>query len=296
VHTAAHSLQASHDQAQALCEAFVDAYFGALAQGKARWVERETATGLVGDLLAHLRERPRADWLDSRTELKGKRRRLRLDGRKALAATPAEHAHVAALVHTVATQQDRPGFFEVLDVARRVAGTGSLGLPRFVVLVRGKGGPSGHYLLDLKAAQPSSLRKPLPTPQPTWPSQAHRIVALQQRLQAVPMAFLHPIEEGKAAYVLRALQPSEDRLALGARSARGQRLQAAIVQMGHCLAWAHLRSGGRQGSAVADELIAFGQAQRWRKSLLACAQQCATQTQRDWATYAQAFDDGAFKV
>jgi len=43
-------------------------------------------------------------------------------------------------------------------VARRIAGTGSLGVERYVLLIEGKGSPDGNYLLDLKQALPAVLR------------------------------------------------------------------------------------------------------------------------------------------
>jgi uncharacterized protein (DUF2252 family) len=63
--------------------------------------------------------------------------------------------------------------------------------------------------------------------------------------------------------------------------------------MGQCLAWAQLRSSGRDGSATADELIAFGRQPKWPKRLIDLAHVAATQVQTDWASYAQAYDDGA---
>lgn len=42
----------------------------------------------------------------------------------------------------------------------------------------------------------------------------HRIVELQQCGQAVPMAFLQPVQVGNTACVLRGLQPAEDRISL----------------------------------------------------------------------------------
>ena len=56
-----------------------------------------------------------------------------------------------------AATQPNPKFFEVLDIACRIAGTGSLGVERFVVLVEGKGSPDGNYLLDIKEAKPSAM-------------------------------------------------------------------------------------------------------------------------------------------
>ncbi|HKW11371.1 MAG TPA: DUF2252 family protein [Gemmatimonadaceae bacterium] len=79
VHVAAASLELSAHDAASLAKAFLDAYAEALADGKARWVERATATGMVKELLASVKGRTREALLDSRTVLRGTRRRLRVD-------------------------------------------------------------------------------------------------------------------------------------------------------------------------------------------------------------------------
>jgi len=280
-------------EALRLCGVAIAAYAQALADGKARWVERETADPPVRELLQSVRNRERVPFLDSRTELRGRRRLLRIDDQRASAATPAERARVEAFFAAFAATQPDPHFFEIVDVARRIAGNGSLGLPRFVVLVRGKGAPDGHYLLDLKAAPPSSLVRRSPLPQPAWADEAARIVGLQRRLQAVSMAFLHPVVFDGAPFVLRALQPSEDRVVLG--SVRSEDARENLVGvMGQCLAWAQLRAGGREGAADADALIAFGRNPKWPPRLLDFARAAARQVEADWAVYARAYDDGAF--
>lgn len=293
---AADSLSVSAMEAKALCKSFVDAYAAALALGKSRWVERETAQGLVRQLLDDLRQRQRARFLDARTERKGKKRILRVDGKKALPASEKQRARVTDFMQEFAGAQADPDFYKVLDVARRVAGTGSLGLDRYVILVRGKGSPDGNCLLDLRPALPSSLAPHLKAPQPKWKTQAHRIVELQQRMQAVSMAFLHPVKVGKSAYVLRGLQPSEDRVTLDRARHSMQELQGVMREMGNLVAWAHLRSAGREGSASADELIDFAQHKRWKKPLLGAARDCAAQVCKDWQTYSAAYDDGAFAL
>jgi len=287
------SLRATPDDSNALCKVFLEGYAGALALGKARWVERDTASGLVHELLATLKARTRAAFLDKRTERKNGGRRIRRDGEHALRADRAGRERAARLIDAFAASQDNPGFFRVLDVARRIAGTGSLGMERYVVLVEGKGSPDGNYLLDLKQATSSSLVPHLKIRQPAWPSQAHRVVAIQRRMQAVSMAFLHPIVDGKSSYVLRDLQPSEDRVSLDVRRTGLGQVSGVIEEMGQLMAWAHLRSSGRQGSAIADELIDFGtSASSWRRDLLDAAHQCAAQVENDWKAYCQAHDAG----
>lgn len=292
-------LRATADEAAALCQVFLDAYAAALVPGKARWLERDTAEGLVQELLDTLKARSRPAFLDHRTDRKGRGRVIRCDGKRALKADDDARARATKLIDTFAATQDKPGFFKVLDVARRVAGTGSLGVARYIVLVEGKGSPDGNYLLDLKQALPSSLAPHLKLAQPAWPSQAHRVVGLQRRMQAVSMAFLHPIVGAKdsPSHVLRGLQPSEDRVSLGAAGTSLEQIRGVIGEMGQLIAWAQLRSAGRQGSADADVLVDFGRSvTSWGADLLAAAHACAAQVRADWKDYCEAFDAGAMAL
>ncbi|WP_243050749.1 DUF2252 domain-containing protein [Dyella sp. RRB7] len=296
VHIAAGSLQLSTDQASLLCKRFIASYTSALRQGKARWIERETATGMVGELLNDLRGRLRSRFLDSRTERKGKHRTIRLDGRRALPVTDKQREKVTALIHKIATKQADPDFYKVLDVARRIAGTGSLGVDRYSILVEGKGSPDGNYLLDLKQAVPSSLVPHLAIAQPDWANEAERVVSVQRRMQAISPAFLQSVTMGRKSYVLRGLQPTEDRVALTDWQGKLERLDGVLDAMGKLTAWAQLRSGGRQGSATTDQLIAFSEKQRWPGELHGLTRECAKQVRRDWKTYSKAYDQGAFRL
>jgi uncharacterized protein (DUF2252 family) len=282
-------------EATHLATAFLDAYAATLAQGKAFWVERETSTGLVRSLLDEVRTRNRNTLLDKFTDIHGKRRLLRLDVKRAIAATQSQQQTARECIAQIAVAAPNPDFYDVLDVAQRLAGTGSLGLERYLILVRGKDSPDGHYLLDLKRAAHSALESRLHVAQPSWPSQAHRIVELQRRMQAVSMAFLQPVLLGDAAYVLRGLQASEDRIELQKdnRQIPAER-QDLLTTMGRILAWANLRSAGRQGSANFDALVAFGQETTWQKALLAASKSIAIGVKADWSEFSAAYDQGAF--
>jgi uncharacterized protein (DUF2252 family) len=273
-------------QAVVLCRRYLDAYAEALADGKARRVERQTAEGMVVDLLGALEGRKRRELLEGRTERAGKRRRLRL-GKRALPASAAQRKAVTAFLRRFGREHGDPAFFRVLDVARRVAGTGSLGVERFVVLVEGRGSLDDNYLLDLKAARSSALRRYVPVRQPTWGSEADRVVAVQERMQAVGPAFLHAVAlEGKP-FILRELQPSEDRLAFELWGGHLGRLERVMWTMGRVTAWSQLRSGGRQGSANADELIAFGGRVGWAGDVLRYAREYARRVRADWQAFSK---------
>jgi uncharacterized protein (DUF2252 family) len=293
---AARTLGIDAPEALRLCDGFINAYAGALLAGKARWVERETAQGMVKELLDSLRNRTRAQFLDRRTLRSGNSRRIRIDGKKALAVDAAQRKRVEAFMRGFARTQPKPGFYRLLDVARRIAGTGSLGVERFVILIEGKGSPDANYLLDLKQALPSTLARHFATRQPRWETEAQRVVGLQERVQAISPAFLRPVVIDGVAYILKGLQPAEDRVALESWRGHFDRLQSLIATLGEIVAWAQLRSAGRQGSASADGLIDFGGRKQWRTRLLAVARACQRQVERDWREFCVAYDDHAFAV
>ncbi|WP_394779844.1 DUF2252 domain-containing protein [Undibacterium sp.] len=288
------SLGIRKPDAKALGRVFLATYRDALIKGKSHWVERDIARGLVGNLLGSLAQRQRAAFLDRRTVRKGAIRRLRVDGRKGLPVTPVQRSKVEHFFSEFALSQPDPQFFKVLDVARRIAGTGSLGTERYIVLVQGKGSPNGNFLLDLKRARPSATAASLKTTQPRWKSEAERIVTLQRRMQAVSMAFLHAVKMGKRDYVLRALQPSEDRVTLDGAVSSLEEMEDVMRTMGDVVASAHLRGAGRQGSATADELITFAQKKKWSASIMDAAQACNKQVGQDWKAYCKAYDSGYF--
>jgi uncharacterized protein (DUF2252 family) len=288
------TLRITPPQALTLCRHFLDAYVGAIQNGKARWIERETAEGLIKELLANLQQRKRKPFLDSRTVKKGGRRKIRIDGKHALAATAAQKRRVRAFMVHFSRTQPNSKFFRVLDVARRIAGTGSLGVGRYVMLVEGKGSPDQNYLLDLKQALPSALSSRVKVRQSRWENEAQRIVTIQRRVQAISMAFLHPVIFKGTPYVLRYMQPSEDRITLDGRNRRFAGLDQLMNALGNLIAWGELRSSARQGSATADELDSFWEKQDRRKKLVNLAQGCASWTYAQWEEYCRAFDKGIF--
>lgn len=298
VRLACAELEFSADRVRELVDGLLDSYFQQLQRGSARWLERDTATGPVQELLETVSERKRVDFLDSRSKLiskNGKKRKLLIDGKKALAASKEQHEQVNEFMEKFAKTQKDPAFYEVLDVARRIAGNGSLGVDRFVVLVRGKGNPDNNYLLDLKQAVPSALAPALTLKQPKWASEGERVVALTQRSQAVPVAFLHSVQMNGKNYVLRDLQPSADRVSFAEKGKDERYLNDLMHAIGQCTAWSHLRGSGRQGSAIADKLVAFGDDESWKKVMRKASASCADTIKDEWKIFSEAYDDKAFE-
>jgi len=55
-----------------------------------------------------------------------------------------------------------------------------------------------------------------------------------------------------------------------------------------------LRSSGRQGSAIADEMIAFGQDTNWQKAVLDYALNYSKQVKKDYEEFADAYEQKYF--
>ncbi|MBE9011968.1 DUF2252 domain-containing protein [Pseudanabaenaceae cyanobacterium LEGE 13415] len=282
----AHTLNISDEDALQLCQYFLETYTNELATGKDRTVHNEVSTGLVKELLTQLKTRKRKDFLDERTELKGKPRSLKLIEVKTTPATEAQRQIVTDAIDHYGDSQKNPKFYKVLDVMHRIAGTGSLGLDRYVILVEGNGSPNQNYLLDLKAARSSALQPYTPYSQPDWNNQAERITAIQDRFQESPPALLTPLVIQNQPYVLRELQPTADRVNLESKNGKIKRLKKVIKTMAEVTAWGQMRSTGRQNSAIADELIAFAAtASEWHPKVMDYARSYAAQVERDYQAF-----------
>jgi uncharacterized protein (DUF2252 family) len=293
---AAASGGSSEARARALCEIFLDAYQRQLACGKSRWIERETATGMIGELLQSVQRRDRKTFLDTRCSMRAGKRQLALRENKLFPASEEQTRRVKKFMREFASAQPNPRFFECLDVANRIAGTGSLGVDRYAILVEGHGSPDRNYLLDLKQALPSALAPYVKQRQPKWKTEAERVVTTQRRVQAISPAFLHAVELAGRPYVIRGLQPTADRLTLTKWQGKSRMLELALHNMGELVAWGQLRASGHSGSAIADELIEFAGGNAWKKRLLAAAADCARRVEKDWYCYGAAYDDGAFDL
>jgi uncharacterized protein (DUF2252 family) len=106
-------------------------------------------------------------------------------------------------------EANRPERFEVLDVAFRIAGTGSLGALRIAVLTRGKSDDDAGWLFDMKQqGVPSALR--LGTSPEGGP--AERVATAIRTCLAHPPRMIGVTSIGDASLFVRRLAPQEDKL------------------------------------------------------------------------------------
>jgi uncharacterized protein (DUF2252 family) len=276
-----------------LAESVLKSYVNNLKLAHAKFIQTEIASGVIKDLLDDLKLRKRKDFIDKRTlEIKGKRK-LKIDGIKMISLDESKKLKVKRTIEDWANTEENKDFYKVHDIAVRIAGIGSLGLERYVVLVEGNG-KDNHYLLDLKIAQPSSLHNFSKATQPKWNNDAERIIEIQQRMQAVSPALIHSIEMDGKNFVLKELQPSQDKLDLTLIDGKMKKLTDSLNTFAEILAWDQLRSSGRQGSAIVDELIDFANRSDWQQPLLDFCETYFEKVKSDYEIFCKAFDDGGF--
>src|SRR5665213_393 len=282
------------DGTEGLVQRSLVAYATELGLGKPSWIERESAKGTVKRLFAQVAGRSRSELLGRYSTKKNKRRRLAIDGQHLLAATAEERAGVELMITGIAEAARDVDYFRIVDVALRVAGIGSLALPRYIALVEGRGSPDRNVLLDIKLAHPSAIAVLRPQVQATWGSEAERIVAVQRHSAIVAPAFLFSSEWDGRSYCVRVLQPDDDRVRLHDWEKQPKKIAEAIVLMASVAAWMHLRGGGWLSSAPTEQLSAFGRESAWREPILELARRAADNTLRQYRDFVQAYDGGYF--
>ncbi|AEI80962.1 hypothetical protein CNE_2c20090 [Cupriavidus necator N-1] len=281
---AAGQLGLSEAGAMRACEAMLSTYAAVLQTGKPRWLERATAVGMVATLLRRVKGRKRGALLAELTTLRKGKRRLVCNGRHALPADKPARERARAILAAYSKQGHHGHRLALDDAARRVAGIGSLGLERYMVLARDE--LSGmQRLVDIKRAAPSPWQDLPSLSLPPWGSDARRVAAVQQVMQAASPALLSAVDMGKASYLVKSLQPTADRVDL-AHCSNFAALRELLGTMAHAAAWAHLRGCGHQAADRIEQLQAFAGGTRWRTGVLRLARHGCAVSVVQWKAYA----------
>ncbi|WP_428656788.1 DUF2252 domain-containing protein [Runella sp.] len=292
IHLAAEELDLEESESTIIINAFLDSYTKTLSSGKPIDIERRTTTGMLQQFMEKLEKRRRKDFIKERTIKIDNDRKLKIDDEKVLSIAPKKRAEVEKMVMAWQQQHPNPFFKKICDVGIRVTGTASLGLERYVLLVESMNEKS--YLLDLKEARQSVLNSYIHLPQPVRASEAERIVIIQQRVNNVLPTLLNVVEGESKSYVLKELQPEQDKFDFHEWDGELESLEALIRTMGTLTASGHLRSSGRQGSSIADQLIDFAQETQWQNDLKAYCQAYPTKVHQDYFDFCEAYDEGFF--
>lgn len=224
-----------------LADALLDAYVGVAFHPRKR---PGPAPHAVTALVDKVRARSRQQLLSGRTKLVSGERRLvrgaRYESIPSKLRAKAERAFAKYVKRMPDARRPPAEAREILDAAFRVAGTGSLGCLRIALLVRGKGGPDGAWLFDMKEqGAPSAaclVRPPRLAP-------AERVVAGLQACVARPPRMIGVTTLRGSSMFVRRLSPQEDKLDLTTLGA--QDLRPLAKYLGALLGAAHRRGATR---------------------------------------------------
>jgi uncharacterized protein (DUF2252 family) len=205
----------------------------------------------VTRLVDRVAERTRKELLDGRTTVEKGERRFVRGPRYAELSRGIRKKVPAAFARYARSLDDEfrpePEALEVIDAAWRIAGTGSLGGVRIGVLVRGKGGPDGAWIFDMKEQGTPSATVLLGKPEKRWRmAPAERVVTAYRSCVARPAWLLGTSEIDKLSLFVRRLLPQEDKLDL--TEIRDADLDSLAVYLGALVGRAHARGATKRPS------------------------------------------------
>ncbi len=267
------SLKIEQKKATHMAQLFLKTYAAVLAAGKPSYIEPQTAKGIVCEFLTAVSKRRQKEILAKRTILKKNKLEILLDDprhfklEKRLKADLFNH-----IGQWLKNDGNSPYNYKVTDAVFRLAGTSSIGVKRYALLLKSLNKEGEKYILiDMKQSKPSSLLPYIEISQPTWKSESERVVVLQQMMQNRPPALLSTTIFRDEAYVIQEMQPTKDSINFKLIKKEYRNIFQVIDDMAMLTASSQLRSTGRRGSASADELIAFAQNDQWQEAILAYA-------------------------
>lgn len=180
--------------------------------------------------------------------------------------------------------------YEVVDIARKVVGVGSVGTHCFIVLLLGKddGDP---LFLQLKEAGPSVLEAHLPKSR--YKNHARRVVAGQRLMQTSSDIFLGWARGHEAHlpvdYYWRQLRDMKSSTRVEDLSRQG------LADYGYACGWTLARAHARSGDRVAISAY-LGNSDRFDQAIATFSETYADQTERDYERMIRAVKDGTLTV
>jgi uncharacterized protein (DUF2252 family) len=283
------SLKIENKKAINMAALFLKTYSQTLVNGKSFYIEPKTAQGLVCDFLTAVSKRKQKELLSKRTYKKGNRRMLSLT-KKHLQLDKTEKKELVAHINEwIINNSGRPYNYEVQDVVFRVAGLGSLGLKRYLFLLKSTNVKEKYLLVDMKQSRSSSLLPFLKVQQPAWNNESERIISVQQRMQNVSPFLLSTTSYKEHTYVLQELQPTKDSINFHLIKNHYRDICQVINDMAVLTASAQLRSASRQNAAGVDELIQFGQNEKWQQELIKMAVRYTALVKKQYVSFHKAY-------
>lgn len=273
-------------------ELFLDIFTKILSEGNALYIEPQTATGIVKKFLENASEVKQKELIKERTKFK--KGKLKLDkgiDKHLKIKKQLRKELIDNFTAWMKSNNEPPNDYKVLDVCFRIAGTGSIGVERFLFLIQKVKDADKFMLIDMKQATPSSLLPYNHITQPIWKSEAERIISVQKRMQNISPAQLSVNMFKGQSYVMQEMQPTKDRINFEIIENDFKKISCVIQDMAIITASSYLCSTGRQGSCIADDLILFAQNKDWHKSVIDYAMSYSQKVKKDYICFSADYKD-----
>jgi uncharacterized protein (DUF2252 family) len=276
------TLKIEPEKALKMAQLFVHNYCQTLISAKAISIDPRIAKGILCDFLTSAGKHSEKAILKKRTISKKKKIMLSLEDERHFKIDKKLRGELTSHVNLwISTSSDGPYNYKVISAVFRLAGTGSIGVKRYL-------------LLDMKQSLPSSVLPFVQVKQLQWENDAERITSIQRRMQNVAAALLSTTVFRGEPYVIQELQPVKDAIKFKLLADDYRGMYQVISDMGSLTASAQLRSGGMQGSGNIDELTAFGKDEGWQEAVLDYALSYARKVKKDHRQFVRDYKNGAF--
>ncbi|MEP7376150.1 MAG: DUF2252 family protein [Chitinophagaceae bacterium] len=291
------SLKIDPAKAEEIARLFLDTYSAILKKGKALYIEQQVAYGIVKDFLEKVSERDQKELLADRTTGKADNLRLLIDKDRHYELKSSElkaelHEHIMQWISQYKFLVD----YRCVGIAFRVAGTGSIGISRYCFLLQHSIKERSYLLLDMKEVSASSLLPYVTVQQPRWTNEAERICTIEEYMQNNSPDLLSATNFKNTDYVIKELQPSSDKIDFKVIKKSHEDLSRVIIDMAILTASAQLRSAGRKGAAIPDDLIAFGSQPGWQKTILDFSKNYSNEVKKYYNEYLKGYEKGNYLI
>jgi uncharacterized protein (DUF2252 family) len=257
----------------------------ASASGVAGRAGVTAGSGPIWKLLGDMATANSQELLDRHTKKRTGERRLIESDDKQPPLGDERRKLVVNAIESYGQSLDQAKQYQVVDATGRIAGVGSLGVRRYVVLTHGEGSPDGNWLLDVKQCLASVVARAGIDPQPKpSASEAERVVTAQRVLQAKPTARLGALMIDNVAFRVRQMIPDENRSKLERFHKNQSDLSKAIAVAGQLIGWSHLRGSFYLGADRQTALASWA-ASDAISTLPAIAAECAHRMRKLYDEY-----------
>jgi len=291
------SLDIEPEKALKMARLFVKNYCNTLAKGKAISIDPRTAKGIVCDFLTAANDSTEKDIIKKLTVGKKNKSVLLVEDAQHFKVDKKLRSELKTHINEwITTSSDGPYNYKVKGVVFRLAGTGSIGVKRYLFLLKSTNTKNKYLFVDMKQARPSSVLPYTTVQQLQWPTEADRVIAIQQRMQNVSSSLLSATVFREDSYVIQQLQPVKDTIKFKLLKDEYRDIYQVIDDMAALTASAQLRSGGIHGSAIIDELEAWGNDQQWQDTIIEYSRKYAEKVKRYYKQFVADYKAGKFEV